>query len=490
MRKFLALVFEIAVVFWSLTACESPKKTVFGLQEVSSSSLFFGRDRTGFTDWFSVDGRWAVVYEIDEDTDGDGLLDVRLGQHGEAEGDQLVPLLYDLLSPRKGARLDEVVAREPTRSRLLVRAKEIRLLDSKLSTFRTIPGTDFDLRSDSNPCLAPRQATLDPTGRLFSTLHDKSPRIRLSMAVDRVTTTFTTEAADVWRAQATPFASWVIVEEVQVDSDKDGRVKFPRLRSSCVCRWCRRFAQSVGDYGWSGDRVRRVAIHESGSRVDVGSKVIPVGPAHLYDMDTGRAYDRRGQTRLWPSGCVVAQIPLGDPRVLLRCQKDGRQETVLFDVRLWDFVLTSSPIGAVNSMTLPVRDGARKVWLAVVVPGGEETRLGRLNLADGVVEIGPTVQEVGPTHPSGWVMARGKKTLFVFDLKSGQLIGAPLETDALGELSFRFPDGRWGVVDPARKVYHVHPSKPSEVTVQGCFLRRNPVGRLEKGPRERICPRT
>ena len=153
-----------AWVFGFLGGCDAPQKTAApGLREVSSMSLYFGREGSGFVDWFSLDGRWALVYEIVGDTDGDGVLDLRLGQHGEVDGDRLVPVLYDLRTAITGERLDEVVGREPTRTRLLVRSEgTLRILEPNAKGLQSIPGPDLDDRSDSNPCLSPRQASLDP----------------------------------------------------------------------------------------------------------------------------------------------------------------------------------------------------------------------------------------------------------------------------------------------------------------------------------------
>lgn len=63
---------------------------------------------------------------------------------------------------------------------------------------------------------------------------------------------------------------------------------WPTQQTSCECRWCNRFAMSMGFYGWGGPAFENIAVAGDGSR-SAGSP-------------SGDQYDIRGETT---AGCSL-----------------------------------------------------------------------------------------------------------------------------------------------------------------------------------------
>lgn len=112
-----------------------------------------------------VDARWVALCQAREDDDGDGVLGVRVGYHGDTMGDVLRP--YLIVDGGPGLAIDAYVDSTPDgRWLAYVDGGALRLWDS--ATNRTIEGGPLGASAGAaHPLLPPAWGGFDDTGAVF-----------------------------------------------------------------------------------------------------------------------------------------------------------------------------------------------------------------------------------------------------------------------------------------------------------------------------------
>lgn len=229
-------------------------------------------DAPGYLLWSSTSGSLAVM-AIFEDTDKDGAISPRFGQHGEPLGDQARYHLFATATGEHLATYDEVLVWDESKRfisfRQASRPDVVDIFDA-----RRMEHISLDLASlgaltsseDGNDCLAPRHVHITPQGSITLIAASERALVRTSFEAWRgdaakkgsqLVEVLPTRASEgdtsrIWRVEGVG-DGWLSVLFVDRDTDGDGVLTLPRQRTSCACRFCHRFAMSFGFYGWSGD---------------------------------------------------------------------------------------------------------------------------------------------------------------------------------------------------------------------------------------------
>ncbi|MGF1467592.1 MAG: hypothetical protein ACFCGT_15815 [Sandaracinaceae bacterium] len=433
----------------------------------------------GFVAWMDAAGRLALLYTFAERP--------TFGHHGEPRGAAPEHVLIDLAGGGAIA-VDDLVVAGPRGERVAILSEgRLRVVGSD--------GPDIDLtdlgadpRGDDNLCLARPQVAFDETGRRVSWIppHRRSAVIRdLRTGVE---CEVPTDGAMVWRAMPLAVDGWTLLREVPEDSDGDGAVTFPRQQTSCVCRWCGRFALSYGFYGWAGDAFRSVAVAPDGTRHALAQEMVPVGDAARASVDrrtsTVELLDLSGRPVLLPEGCTVSAAAPGASTALLSC---GRRTRLL-----------NPATGGSRELAVPVDleaiahswlDRDDRLWAVAVARQGPRRFLSRLRMADGRLEVGPRIQGA-PSGHRRWVSALTGEGVAALDLETGRAVVAviPGVTRTSG-LVATLRTGQTALLGAETGRYLVTDVPLAAGDSRGCGLLPDAVeGNLEIGPWRQVCP--
>ena len=274
----------------------------------------------GYLLWSSQTGALAVM-AIFEDTDGDGSVAPRFGQHGEPLGDRPHYEVFDTATGKRLGTYDEVLVwdegkrfislwREGAPTRVaLFDALSMTQVSLDLTALGAL--TSFE---DGNDCLAPRHMQITPRGgitllaanerALVRTTFDAVAREQASVASERVELFSGSGSERIWRVEGVG-GGWVSALFVDRDTDGDGEITLPRQRTSCACRFCPRFAMSFGFYGWSGDEWSSKLLAPDGKLSSrTGDRLVPLSPEVVLEVGSE-------QYASWPE-----QLPLGKDELL------------------------------------------------------------------------------------------------------------------------------------------------------------------------------
>lgn len=212
----------------------------------------FGGERWGFVEASSASGRLVVLRRFSGDEPPS------FGHHGESMGQQPELTVFDRVSGEERA-IDELIEIEPARRWLLVLDDEqLWLVDGVAGVWEALD--DADMSPDGNACLAPRQAAFSGKGKRVAWVR----RGAVSLVVRDL------ESGDKWAIPASGrlWRGWpddegrgAVVAEVAA-----GTTDWPQQKTSCACRWCNRFAMSVGYYGWAGPAFKLEHVSADGKR--------------------------------------------------------------------------------------------------------------------------------------------------------------------------------------------------------------------------------
>jgi hypothetical protein len=343
-----------------------------------------------------------------------------------------------------------------------------------------------DPESDENACMEPRQAAFDPLGDYVGWIRRSPDKIM----VEEVGVRGGGDAFDVatprgrlWRIGVPSLSGWAVMHEVPRDTDRSRDIEFPTQSTSCVCRWCERFASSSGVHGFTGDAFVSFLAGPEG-RFEVEGEVIPLGNAVYGDVNGERIRRSDGSAYPLPSGCERARFAHGMPIAIADCGGDTQLISPDTD--------GSVPLGAaleVPAVSTPVRDAEGRHWIGVLA--GEDKRLGRLRLEDGRLELGPAALTMAPTpHFSGWQMFRTAAGAAALHLGDGRLRSLDVAgvTD-VSELHAIVGRGGFVALSPEDGYAFRTSLRPHLTTTEGCALQpARADGPLELGPWRVRCP--
>jgi len=178
-------------------------------------------------------GRWALVCQAREDTDGNGAISFGIGDHGLNEGDTAAQ--YLVRGSGAGERIEGLIARDPAGCWLVVaRARgEIVLLDVERGMGTELFPSIESVRHELYP-LAPATISFDSSGEHL--LYRRRSKRRVLLVVRHL------ESGSEWvvdpgpgeliDASWYPGSAWLRIEVVREDLNGDHRIDVPRDQQS------------------------------------------------------------------------------------------------------------------------------------------------------------------------------------------------------------------------------------------------------------------
>lgn len=261
-------------------------------------------------------GHWIAICQARTDTDGDKKIEVQLGRHGDAHGDELRPFL--LRAAGAGEALDAFVGGDSTgRHVAVVKKSRVTLLDTWAGTEHEIAGADAS--DDPNP-YGPHRAVSFDAGRhaAWTELADGgASRIVVRNLDDGTEQRVDAGPAPLWRFDLDASGRWLWIWTIDRDTDKNGTREIPRAKTSLSDRACRGPVDVYGSYGWQGDeptlmlaRVRDGAV----AKAEPGALGVLAGGVVVRRAD--KALVRRdddGEKIIVPAECAGRIVHADEP---------------------------------------------------------------------------------------------------------------------------------------------------------------------------------
>jgi hypothetical protein len=415
-------------------------------------------------EWVSADARVVAFWVFDTDSNNDGKIEVRLGEHGENEGDNPTFTLVDTQTS-KTIEADDVLAYDPARRFVVIRdGAKVKLLNA--ATAQMTPLDGVNLEPDYNGCERHRSVSFDATGRRVGWVSMDGSLITRDLQTGDEQRFRAQNGERIWRAELTWHPDWVVLQTV------DGA--FPRMKTSCHVRWSRGFVRSQGNYGW--DRTFRTELVGPDGRRDLKSRLLPLSHNVLVDLDSGRLESTDASASNIPQN---ANHIFAGSEVVVRPKQTG---LALWNARTGD---EHDVVGLrFGPKIVPLLAG-REPWVAVQNSNREAARL---NLLTGQVDVGPVMGLISSLpHSSGWwVFPEASGQLIVWDLNSGHMTRATLpgvvEVDGLAVrvASAKPEEAGWFVLDPGRDRFARVPFRPAWVATNGCTVPQTPTGLIQE----------
>jgi hypothetical protein len=259
-------------------------------------------------------GAWIVICQARTDDDGDGEIAVHAGMHGDTWGDRMRPFV--VRGAGDGEAIDSLVGYTADGHWLVaLRQGKLAVLDATTGIWTEIPGAD--LRDDGVPLGPHRAASIARRGEHMTYFRDDETIVVRELATG-VETDVKVAGARLWRVEVEPPGQWALVYAIRTDSDKDGSLTWPRVRTSLSDRDCRGPIMSYSTGGWTGDKPDELWLELATGKI---AKARGPGPAPTeveqpelgtHDGRPVLAIDRTGRKLLGPdeSGRDIPSGPL------------------------------------------------------------------------------------------------------------------------------------------------------------------------------------
>lgn len=194
-------------------------------------------------------GTWISYCQARRDTDGDGVIQVGVGYHGDTHGDALEPFI-DIAG--RELTIEAFVAGSPDgRWVALLRGGALELHDTRSGEVRALAA---DARDDANPYGGHRAASFDAASRQILTVGDRSRGEALVVrALETGEETRISAEGEIWRAWIDAGGRHVWAWVVTRDTDGDGQIGLPRVVTTLAARRCRGPVAVSSSHGYVGD---------------------------------------------------------------------------------------------------------------------------------------------------------------------------------------------------------------------------------------------
>lgn len=250
-------------------------------------------------------GAWVVICQARTDTDGDGEIAVHVGMHGDTYGDVMRP--YVVRGAGEGEAIESLVGyTRDGRWLVALRAGKLSLLDARSGTWSDLAGAD--VRDDGVPLGPHRAASIARAGDRMTYFKDDETIVvrELSTGTENVVKV---PGARVWRVEVEPLGHWALVYAIRTDSDKDGALTWPSVRTSLSDRDCRGPIMSYSTGGWAGDKPDELWLElATATLAPARAPGLPAEPDDQADPEHGThdgrpvlAKDRTGRLLLGPA---------------------------------------------------------------------------------------------------------------------------------------------------------------------------------------------
>ncbi len=284
----------------------------------------------------AADGSWALVCQAREDTNGDGRIEVNLGYHGDTYGDTMRPYLIRGDGP--GEEIATLVDFDPEGGHIAY------LQNGKLLVEHPRTGRIIDLSArgavasdDDSPLYAHRAAQFDRSGS--SVLYLRSIDARLHAVVHRLEdgqeTIFDPGPGQLWRAFIGPRGAWVTLWVLTADTDLDGKIAPPQVRTSLGPRRCRGRIASYSTFGGSGDQPTTRFAFRGGVAREIDGVVGYLGGDLMLRAEDGAIQldDGRSTKEIIPAACgaQIVGIDRHRGRIIAICRAEARTPLRWYD---------------------------------------------------------------------------------------------------------------------------------------------------------------
>lgn len=246
------------------------------------------------------DGSWIAICQARTDSNGDGTIELNVGYHGDVFGDTLTPFV--VRHSGEGEPIDLLVGVQRDRWLVALRQGKLAIFDARSGTWQEILGAD--LRDDGVPLGPHRAASVSHAAeRMVYFRDDQTLVVRdLATGMEKVTTV---AGAKLWRIEVEPLGHWALVYAIRKDTDGDGKLSWPTVRTSLSARGCRGPISSYSTGGWAGDKPDELWLELATGKVGPkrGSEPKePTGDPPLGAVNGRRvlAVDAQGQQLLEP----------------------------------------------------------------------------------------------------------------------------------------------------------------------------------------------
>ena len=251
------------------------------------------------------DGRWLSVCQARTDSDGDGKLTVSFGPRGEAKGDALKRYL---IAPSTELEIDGLLrASDDGRYALALHRGALLLWDNRRHETLDLSARGADARLSAESFDELRTAAFDANSEriLYVRAGLGGPRVVVRSLQDDSEREFDPGPGSIWRARFAPGGSFVVLEMMTQDSNKNGRSDFPAPLSSTP-RPCAASPGRFHTFVDRGDRPETVLLPLNGApAIHEPNLVMPVADGLLTRDESGALLLERGGKKrvLEPSAC-------------------------------------------------------------------------------------------------------------------------------------------------------------------------------------------
>lgn len=263
------------------------------------------------------EGGWVVACQARRDTDGRPGIEVQVGHHGDLHGDAMVP--YVIRGDGAGEEVTAFVASSPDGRWLAVLdGAALVLVDARSNQRWPLPDADVRRDPDGN---AHRVAVFDAASARMVYLRRKGDHSRVVIRELIAGTEREIEVpGDVWRVEPDAAGPWAAISTVRQDTDRDGKLAWPRVETSAATADCRGPMMSWTGGGRYGDWPDLLWLRlDRGEVVPPAAALRPIGDAALALTPGGGL--RRGAEVWIPDGCApqVLAVSADPPRAIASC---------------------------------------------------------------------------------------------------------------------------------------------------------------------------
>jgi len=245
-------------------------------------------------------GSWIAICQARVDTTGDGKIGLAVGHHGDMWGDDMTPFV--IRHDGDGEPVDMLVDYNRDRWVVALRQQKLVIFDALNGTWHEL--ANADVRDDGVP-LGPHRAASVATAadRMVYFKDDQTMVVRdLATGMEKQAKV---PGAKLWRVEVEPLGHWAKVYAIQKDSDGDGKLTWPSVRTSLSARGCRGPIASYSTGGWGGDKPDELWLDLATATVGAKRGTAPTAPPEDPELGVvdGRrvlAVDKAGHKLLAP----------------------------------------------------------------------------------------------------------------------------------------------------------------------------------------------
>jgi len=217
------------------------------------STVLFGTEHPFVIEGGSYRWRWIAACQARADTNGDGLINVTFGRHGDSSGDELLPFL--MRAPGPGEPIDEFIAQDPSgRYAGLRQAGRLLVVDMADATRVDLTALGAEALDDNNPTLPHPGLSFSRDGRVaFQRKSADGNEVVVVDLITRGTQVVYRTKSTIWRSVFWAGGAALKVYEMDADTDGNHSIGVPRLQTSLARRGCRGAPTSFSSFGQQGD---------------------------------------------------------------------------------------------------------------------------------------------------------------------------------------------------------------------------------------------